>query len=375
MIKKSSRQKNKMTLTLQQLAALTGSEFRGDGSLKLTGVAPLQDASEGQISFVSNPKYKLQLKDTCASAVILSPELAERYEKDCAKGSANNAAKNKTANILVNKDPYLTFAKVVSEFNKQPLASEVIDASAVIANDVSLGANINIGPHVVIEAGVSIGEGAVIGAGCFIGADTKIKDDVHLYPNVTVYPLTRIGSRCIVHSGAVIGADGFGFAANSETSDGSWYKIPQVGNVVLGDDVEIGAGTTIDRAALGETRIGDGVKLDNQIQVGHNVELGENTIVAGCTVFAGSTKIGKRCQIGGAVAIAGHLEIADDVVITGKSMVIKSIRKPGVYSSGIATDENRKWRRNAARFRSLDDMARHLKQLEKRLLELEQTRN
>ena len=206
----------------------------------------------------------------------------------------------------------------------------------------------------------------------FIGAKSKVGDDVYMYPNVTLYHETRVGSRSILHSGAVIGADGFGFARDNESVDKNWFKISQVGHVELGDDVEVGACTCIDRGALGVTRIGNGVKLDNQIQVGHNVEIDDHTIVAATSVFAGSTRIGKRCQIGGAVAISGHLKISDDVVITGKSMVIKSIKNPGVYSSGIASDENRKWRRNAAHFRHLDDMVKRIKQLEKRLQAFEE---
>lgn len=343
------------TLSLKQLARITGSQIKGDQELQLQGVATLQDAKQGQISFVSNPKYKALLHDSLASAIVLTPSLAENY----------------AGNALVNIDPYLTFAKVVTEFNKQDSLPENIHASAIIAEDAVLGRNVNIGAHVVIESGVKIGNGVTIGAGGFIGADSEIDDDVCLYPNVTIYHQTRIGSRCIIHSAAVIGADGLGFAQNTESTEKSWYKIPQVGNVALGSDVEVGASTTIDRAALGTTRIGDGVKLDNQIQVGHNVEIGDHTIVAAHTVFAGSTIIGKRCQLGGMVAVSGHLKIADDVIITGKTMVIKSIPKAGVYSSGIASDENRKWRRNATRFRHLDELAKQVKLLEKRLQELE----
>lgn len=346
-------------LSLKKLAQITGSKIKGDKNVKLHGVATLQDAIEGQISFVSNPKYKVQLKDSRASAVILSQGLADGY----------------AGNALINDDPYLTFAKVVSEFNKKEVLPANIHKSAVLANDVILGDGVNIGANVVIEEGVAIGDGVAIGAGCFIGAGCKLKDEAYLYSNVTLYQDTYVGCRSILHSGAVIGSDGFGFAPVSKSESGfdkgSWYKILQVGNVVIGDDVEVGANTTIDRAALGSTLIGDGVKLDNQVQVGHNVQLDKHVIIAGGTVLAGSSHIGKRCQIGGGVAIAGHLQIADDVVITGKSMVIKSIKKSGVYSSGVTADENRKWRRNAARFRNLDDMAKQIKQLQTRLQELE----
>ncbi len=344
-----------MCFTLRQLADITHSQIKGDEAITLLGVAPLQDASEGQISFVSNPKYKALLQDTKASAVVLSPELAENY----------------SGNVLVNNDPYLTFAKLVTLFNTTEKQPGYIHPSAVIADNVILGNDVNIAPHVVIEEGVQIGDGAVIGAGCFIGAHSTLEQNVHLYPNVTVYHESIIGCRTIIHSGAVIGADGFGFAPDSESEEKSWYKIQQIGNVVIACDVEIGANTTIDRAALGSTRIGVGVKLDNQVQVGHNVELGDFTVVAGGTVFAGSTIVGKHCQIGGVVAIAGHIKIADDVILTGRSMVISSILEPGVYSSGIPTEVNGKWRRNAARFRKLDDMARKIKQLEKQITQLE----
>jgi len=342
-------------ISLKQLAVITNSQIKGDQEIELQGVATLQDATEGQISFVSNPKYKALLKDSLASVVVLNPTLAEGY----------------SGNALVNQDPYLTFAKVVSEFHKQERLPANIHPSAVIAADVVMGEQVNIAANVVIGAGVTLGDNVVIGANCVIGSGCEMDDAVYLYPNVTLYTRTCIGSHSIIHSGAVIGADGFGFAPNSQSADKSWYKIPQVGNVVLGSDVEVGANTTIDRAALGTTRIGNGVKLDNQIQVGHNVELGDHSIVAGGTVFAGSSVIGKRCQIGGTVAVAGHLKIVDDVIITGKSMVIKSISEAGVYSSGIAADTNSKWRRNAARFRKLDEMAKQLKQQEKRIQELE----
>ncbi len=344
-----------MCFTLQQLAEITHSKTRGDASIMLSGVAPLHSATAGQISFVSNPKYKPLLKDTKASAVVLSPDLAENY----------------SGNALLNKDPYLTFARVVTAFTQTALLTEEIHTSAIVAKNVVLGKGVNIGPNAVIGQGARIGDGVVIGAGCVVGTDCILENDVHLYPNVTLYHASQIGSRSILHSGVVIGADGFGFAANSETEEKSWFKIPQIGNVILESDVEIGANTTIDRAAMGSTRIGKGVKLDNQIQVGHNVELGEHTIIAGGTVIAGSTRIGKHCLIGGAVAIAGHLDIADNVMLTGRSMVMKSIPDAGVYSSGVPADENRNWRRNAARFKKLNDMAKQIKQLEKQIKQLE----
>lgn len=339
-----------MTYTLEQLAELTNSTFNGEKSTEINSVAALNEASKGQISFVSNPKYISQLESSNATAVILNKELAEGY----------------SGNALVNEDPYLTFARVLKIIYTQPKTSAVVHENAIIADTAKLDSSASIGPNVVIEQNVTIGENVRIDAGCYIGEGSNIYNDVHLYPNVTIYKDTEIGRDTIIHSGAVIGADGFGF---SPTPEKQWFKILQIGNVVIGEDVEIGSNTTIDRAALGTTNIHNGVKLDSQIHIGHNVKIDEYTVIAGGTVIAGSSTIGKRCQIGGAVAIAGHLNVVDDVMITGKCMVIKSIKQPGVYSSGITADENKKWRKNAARFRSLDDMAKKIRDLEKRLNE------
>ena len=334
--------------SLKQLAELTGSTIKGDEQVQINDVATLQDANKGEISFVSNPKYKKLLETTNATVVILSPKLADDFK----------------GNALVNDDPYLTFAKVVNIFHKPKKAQAHTHSSAVIAKDSIIGDNVKIAANVVINSGVNIGSNSKIGAGSVIAENTLIGTNALIHANVTIYADTKIGENCIIHSGTIIGSDGFGFAPQS---DKSWYKILQIGNVAIGNDVEIGANTTIDRAALGSTVIGNGVKLDNQIQIAHNVQIGDLTIIAGSAGIAGSTTIGKRCQIGGAVAISGHLNIVDDVMITGRSMVMSSIKKSGVYSSGIATDENRKWRRNAARFRHLDEMAKKLKQLETRL--------
>ena len=330
--------------SLKELADLTSSKIKGDAQLQVSDVATLQDAKEGQISFVSNPKYKKQLDTTKASAVILSSKMASAYN----------------GNALINDDPYLTFAKVVNAFHKQAIPKANIHPSAIIAKDTIIGKNVNIAANVVIDSTVNIGDNSVIGAGTVIEKGSVLGSGALIHPNVTIYSDTQIGTNIIIHSGTVIGSDGFGFAPQK---DKSWYKILQIGNVVIGDDVEIGANTTIDRAALGSTIIENGVKLDNQIQIAHNVKIGSLTIIAGSAGIAGSTTVGERCQIGGAVGIAGHLNIADDVIITGRSMVISSIKESGVYSSGIATEDNRKWRRNAARFRHLDDMAKQIKEL------------
>ncbi len=344
-----------MTYTLEELAKLTQSNIHGDKDCLLEGVASLGDASTGDVSFVSNPKYKKLLDSCAASAVILSPALAKNYK----------------GNALINDDPYLTFAKTVRLFHSVIMDKNLakIHPGAAIAESVTIESGVNIFANAVIDENVTLKAGVTIGAGCYIGESTLIEKNTLLHSNVTLYSDTKIGANSIIHSGAVIGADGFGYAPQK---DKSWYKILQVGNVVIGDDVEIGANTTIDRAALGSTSIGNGVKIDNQIQIGHNTKIGEYTAIAAGTLIAGSTKIGAYCQIAGAVAIAGHLNIVDNVIITGKSMVIKSIDKSGVYSSGIAADENKKWRRNAIRFSQLDDMAKTIKQLEKKLTKLEQ---
>ena len=339
-----------MMHTLEQLAELTNSAFNGDKNTPIDSVAGLNEAITGQISFVSDPKYINKLADTSASVVILNKTLAESY----------------SGNVLINDNPYLTFARVLEILYAEPKSNSTVHKSAVIAENVNMHETANIAPNVVIEEGVTIEKNVAISAGSYIGENTHIAEGTRLYPNVTLYKDTKVGRNSIIHAGAVIGSDGFGFAP---TADKSWFKILQIGNVVIGDDVEIGANCTIDRAALGTTTICNGVKLDNQVHVAHNVTIDEHTVIAGATGIAGSTYIGKRCQIGGAVAISGHLEIADDVIITGKSMVIKSIKTAGVYSSGIAADENKKWRKNAARFRSLDEIAKKVSHLDKKLNE------
>ena len=337
-----------MNISLERLAELTGSEVKGDANLQLTGVATLEEATIGDVSFVSNPKYKKLLSQTNASAVVLSPALAAFF----------------TGNALINDDPYLTFAKTVFAFHGEDEVSVSIHLNAIISNIDLIAKNVSIAANVVIEKNVKIKAGCRIDAGAVIGENSIIHENTHIYPNVTIYKDTVIGAKSIIHSGAVIGSDGFGFAPQK---DKSWYKILQVGNVVLGEDVEIGSCTTIDRAALGSTKIGEGVKIDNQVQIGHNVEIGNYTVIAGGAMIAGSSVVGAYCQIGGMVGIAGHLNIVDGVIITGRTMVTGSIKESGVYSSGTPMEKNRKWRRNAARFRHLDEMAKALKKLEKQV--------
>lgn len=332
--------------TLEQLAQLTQSTYSGDKHTEIDSVASISDASTRQISFISNTKYLNQLEGTSASAVILNAKLAETYQ----------------GNALINDDPYLTFAKVLYLLHKTDQTTRSVHKSANIDSTANVDESATIGANVVIEAGVTIASQVTIGAGSYIGQNSSINSGTHIYPNVSIYNDTNIGKNTIIHSGAVIGADGFGFAP---TPDKEWYKILQIGNVVIGNNVEIGANSTIDRAALGSTEIRNGVKLDSQLHIGHNAIIDEHTVMAASTVVGGSTHIGKRCQIGGATAIAGHITIADDVMITGKSMVTNTIKSAGVYSSGIPIDANKQWRKNTARFKKLDELARKVSQIEK----------
>ncbi|MCK5902559.1 MAG: UDP-3-O-(3-hydroxymyristoyl)glucosamine N-acyltransferase [Cocleimonas sp.] len=340
------------TLFLSKLAEITASTLQGDGTLKIHNITSLETASVGDISFATGRKHLVALKKSKASAFILTPELASLSEHPT---------------VLINPSPYLAYAKVIAAFypDKKPRElrhpSCVIDSSSQIASTVTIGANVVIGAEVSIAKGVVIDAGCVIQAGCHIGKNTR------LYANVTLYSDTQIGQQCCLHSGVVVGSDGFGYAPDQ----GEWFKIKQVGNVIIGDQVEIGANTCIDRAALGSTVIANGVKLDNLIQIAHNVTIGEDTAIAGCSAIAGSAKIGQRCQIGGAACIGGHLSIADDVIITGMSMVPSSITASGVYSSGMPISENRQWRKNTIRFTQLDKMTKKLRALEKQVKQLE----
>jgi UDP-3-O-[3-hydroxymyristoyl] glucosamine N-acyltransferase (EC 2.3.1.-) len=266
-------------------------------------------------------------------------------------------------NALVVSDPYLAYAKVAQILDSTPACATDIAASAVVADDAVLGEGVAIGPNAVIESGALLGDGAQIGAGCFVGKGAKVGARTKLWANVTLYHEVVIGQDCLIQAGTVIGADGFGYANDK----GKWVKIPQLGRVVIGDRVEIGACTTIDRGALDDTEIADGVIIDNQCQIAHNVTIGENTAIAGATVMAGSLKVGKHCIIGGASVFNGHMEITDNVTITGMAMVMRPITEPGMYSSGIPLQPNREWRKTAARVLKIDEMHKRLKELENQL--------
>jgi UDP-3-O-[3-hydroxymyristoyl] glucosamine N-acyltransferase len=265
--------------------------------------------------------------------------------------------------VLVVSSPSAAFARVAGLLGPRPSHRQGIDSSAVIAGNCRIDDSAWIGPHCVLEEGAIIGAGTRLAAGCFVGKGSRIGRDGILHPNVVICHGVSIGDRAILHPGAVVGSDGFGLARDGE----QWLKVPQLGGVLIGDDVEIGASTTIDRGALDNTVIGNGVKLDNQIQVAHNVHIGDHTVMAGCVGISGSARIGKRCMIGGGVGIVGHLDIADDVTVTGMTMVTQSITRPGVYSSGLPAQENTAWCRNAVRLRQLDELARRLQLLEKKL--------
>lgn len=335
-----------MAFTLNELAEYVDGQVIGNGECKVSEVGVLAKAQPGQISFLSNPAYRKYLTTTNASAVIL---------KESDKSACN-------VNAIIVSNPYLAYAKIAALlYPDQLLAESGIHATAVINQTAQIHSKASIGPHCVIEDGVNIDEGVVIGAGCVIGKHTSLDEGCRLEANVTIWHDTQIGKRALIHPGVVIGADGFGIA---EDKDGKWIKVPQLGRVIIGDDVEIGSNTTIDRGALEDTIIENGVKLDNLVQVAHNVRIGANTVVAACTAIAGSAKIGKNCKIAGAVGIVGHLEITDNVTITAMSMVRKSITQPGVYSSGTLLEKNDDWHKNAVRIKQLDKLVRKLGKLD-----------
>jgi len=333
-----------MSHTLGDIAKTIGAELEGDPGCEIKGVGTLEHAQPGEISFLSNRRYAPFLKTTRAAAVILKQE--DRALCPVAR--------------LVHENPYLGYARTArllypgSEISPgiHPLA--VIDPSAVIHPSA------HVGPHVSIGGNTRIAERAYVGSGCVIGPQVEIGADTRLTANVVVCAGVKIGARGLFHPGVVIGADGFGIA----NEEGRWLKIPQIGSVAIGDDVEIGANTTIDRGAIENTVIEDGVKIDNLVQVGHNVHIGAHTAIAGCVAIAGSVRIGKRCMIGGASGISGHLEIADDVVLMGMTGVPNSIKEPGVYASAIPAMDVGSWRKNAVSFKQLYAMNVRLRKIE-----------
>jgi UDP-3-O-[3-hydroxymyristoyl] glucosamine N-acyltransferase len=338
-------------LTLQQLATATKARLQGDDERLISGVATLEQAGPQHISFLANVRYRAQLATTRAGVVIVG---------------ASDAALCPTA-VLIASNPLLAYAKVAALFQPQPGQNALsgVHASAWVSPDAYIAETAWIGPQCSIEAGVRIAEGVRIGPGCVIERGAVIGRDSHLLAKVTVCRDVVLGQRVLAQPGAVIGSDGFGNA----NDQGRWVKIHQLGSVRVGDDVEIGANTTIDRGAIDDTVIEDGVKLDNQIQIAHNVHIGAHTAIAGCVGIAGSVKIGRYCMLGGGVGVAGHLEIADRVIVTGMSLVTQSITQAGVYSSGLAVEPNRVWNKISARLRRLDELTRRFIAVEKTVLQ------
>lgn len=335
----------KRSYLLAELAQLLGAELRGDAEQEISALATLQSAGSADLSFIANPAYKKYLSSTQAGAVLINTDLADEF----------------AGNKLVVKNPYVAYARLsaIFEFLRAPYSG--IHPTAVVGVDCILGEKISIGANAVIGDGVTLADGVMVGSGCYVGNDSVVGANTRLAANVSIYHGVSIGADCMLHSGCVIGADGFGFAPDPS----GWIKIHQLGGVRIGNKVEIGACTCIDRGALDDTFIDDGAIIDNQVQIGHNVHIGKNTAIAAHTAIAGSTTIGSSCTIAGAVAIAGHLTLADKVHITGKSMVSASISESGSYSSGTPLAPTKDWRKNAARFRQLDALATRLIKLER----------
>lgn len=336
---------------LAEIVERFGGEVLGDPDLIITKVATLENAGPGDISFFSNPRYRAQLERTQAAAVIVATAFADAVQ--CSR--------------IVCKDPYAYFARVAGLLHRPSTAAPGVHATASVHPSARVSADAAIGAFAAIAANAEVGAGSVVDAGCVLGENVRIGEGCRLYANVSVYHDCVIGDRVILHAGVVIGADGFGLAWDKDR----WNKIPQVGRVLIGDDVEVGANTTIDRGALDDTVIEEGVKLDNQIQIGHNCRIGAHTAIAGCVGIAGSTRIGRYCRIGGSAMIGGHLEIADRVEISGATAVGKSIAKAGTYTSLFPVSAHQDWLRNAAHIRHLDSMAARVRALEARLSELE----
>ncbi len=341
-----------MRLTLKQLADAIGGVVDGDATVEIDSINTPAEAQAGQITFLSDSRYRKELQNTSASAVILREE--------------DRTACPVTALIVNN--PYAAYAEVANLLYPTLREHAGIHSTAVVADDCEIADDVWIGPHCVIGRNVRIDSGCQIGPGCFIEENAQLAADAVLLGNVAIMHDCIIGKRALIHPGAVVGSDGFGQA----NDNGRWIKIPQVGRVIIGDDVEIGANTTIDRGSIGDTVVEEGVKLDNLIHIAHNVRVGAHTVMAAGTGIAGSTTIGRNCMIGGSVGISGHLTIADNVTLTGRTTVLQSVKESGsVYSSGTPAEPNRQWHKNYTRFKQLDEMAKRIKMLEKLVAKLE----
>lgn len=338
------------SLTLADIAARLSAELRGDGALEIRGLHTLAAAGPHELSFLSNPLYKQALRTTRAGAVLLRPEDAAEF----------------AGNALLLANPYAGYARLAALFDRTPRLPAGIHETAVVGANARIDSTAAIGPRVVIGEAVEIGAGTVIEAGAVVQARTRIGRDSRVRANAVIYHDCVLGDRVNIHSGAIIGGDGFGFANDR----GRWHKIAQLGRVIIHNDVDIGANTTVDRGALDDTVIHEGVIIDNLVQIAHNVVIGAHTAIAACCGISGSTRIGSRCVLAGGVGLVGHIEIADGVQLTGMTMVTKSITQPGSYSSGTAFEPSERWKKTAVRLRQLDDMARRLRQLEAELAAL-----
>ncbi|MFC0322381.1 UDP-3-O-(3-hydroxymyristoyl)glucosamine N-acyltransferase [Gallibacterium melopsittaci] len=334
---------------LSELAEKVGGTLKGNADIFVESIAPLERATSQHLTFISNPKFRSLLAESKAGALLVS----EADIPYCAE----------TQNIIVVKDPYVAYAILAQYMDNTPKPATEIADSAVISPTATLGKNVSIGANAVIEDGAVLGDDVCIGAGCFIGKNAKIGARTKLWANVSVYHEVEIGTDCLIQSSAVIGSDGFGYA----NERGKWIKIPQTGTVIIGNHVEIGACTCIDRGALDATVIEDNVIIDNLCQIAHNVHIGTGTAVAGGVIMAGSLHVGRYCLIGGASVINGHMEICDGVTVTGMGMVMRPITEPGVYSSGIPLQPNKEWRKTAALTLGISEMNKRLKELEKQI--------
>lgn len=332
-------------IRLAELAERFGLAYRGSGDTVADHVAPLESAGPGALSFMADARHRKFLAKSQAAIVVVHEDYALETGVP----------------TLLAPNPHLVFARAANIVAPPRREAEGMHPTAWVDPGVTLGSGVAIGAHASIGRGCHIGAQVQIGPGCVIGEDVEIGEGTHLMSRVTVHDRCVIGQRCCIQPGAVVGSTGFGYANDG----GHWEPVPQLGRVWIGDDVDVGANTTIDRGAIDDTVIGNGVKLDNQVQVGHNVYIGEHTIIAACTGIAGSTRIGRNCAFGGAVGISGHLRITDGVQLTGMSQVTKSLNEPGIYSSGTGIEPNSQWRRNAVRFHQLDGMSRRLRDLEK----------
>jgi len=330
--------------TLEELSGKLGIAFSGDAGRCITGLATLDAAGPQHLAFLASRKYLPQLTTTSAGAVIVPPGLAEQCPVD----------------HLIADDPYLCFARVSGLFDRSPAVPVGVHPAATVSADAEVDPSASIGPNAVIEPGAVIGPDAVIGANVYIGHSTRVGAGTRIHANAVLHHGVRIGERCTIHSQAVLGGDGFGFAPGPD----GWEKIHQLGGVRIGDRVEVGSCTTIDRGAIEDTVVEDGAIIDNLVQIAHNCRIGKNTAIAGCTGLAGSTIIGANCTLAGGVGVVGHVEICDNVHITGMTMVTKSITEPGSYSSGTPMAATREWKRSAVRFAQLDSIQRRLSSLE-----------